>query len=237
MTREFKDRLMEYYFGPYKFGSAKLTTIDPSNIDISEELEMIKKYTEEDVRNTMTLYNEMYKRSAVKNIKIEKVIFNPPATIVFWSDGEKTVVKAHDEAFDPEKGLAMAFCKHCMGDKFKATFKKYNEQWDEQYGKHSIFDEISSYPNNMAIATLKQMVNSAFGVPDKTFLEFPDKTPAEQKVLRAWCSHRAIFTYKALYNYLKMHPYTAENKKYYKNIGLTRYKTLCEAAGYQNETI
>ena len=31
------------------------------------------------------------------NISIKNVIFNPPATIVFWSDDTKTVVKAENE--------------------------------------------------------------------------------------------------------------------------------------------
>ena len=48
---------------------------------------------------------------------IERVLFNNPATVVFWKDGSKTVVKAHNEAFDPEKGLAMAICKKFMGGK------------------------------------------------------------------------------------------------------------------------
>ena len=43
---------------------------------------------------------------------IEKVIFNPPATIVIFKDGTKTVVKTHNEEFDPEKGLLMALSKH-----------------------------------------------------------------------------------------------------------------------------
>lgn len=47
----------------------------------------------------------------------EKVIFNPPATIVFWSDGTKTVVKCNDEKFDEEKGLAMAISKKALGNK------------------------------------------------------------------------------------------------------------------------
>ena len=41
--------------------------------------------------------------------KIKDVIYNDPATIVFWEDGTKTVVKCKNEKFDPEKGLAMAF--------------------------------------------------------------------------------------------------------------------------------
>lgn len=40
--------------------------------------------------------------------KIERVIFHDPATIVFWRDGTKTVVKAHNEKFDKEKGLLAA---------------------------------------------------------------------------------------------------------------------------------
>lgn len=49
--------------------------------------------------------------------EIENVIFNNPATIVFWKDGTKTVVKAVDEAYDPEKGIAMAIAKKMMGNK------------------------------------------------------------------------------------------------------------------------
>ena len=48
--------------------------------------------------------------------KIEKVIFNNPATIVFWKDGTKTVVKVSNEKFDPEKGLAMAIAKKALGN-------------------------------------------------------------------------------------------------------------------------
>lgn len=38
-------------------------------------------------------------------------MFNGAATIVFWADDTKTVVKAIGENFDPEKGLAMAIAK------------------------------------------------------------------------------------------------------------------------------
>lgn len=40
----------------------------------------------------------------------EKVIFNDPATILI-KDGKKYVSKAHDEPFDPEKGLLMCLAK------------------------------------------------------------------------------------------------------------------------------
>lgn len=45
----------------------------------------------------------------------ERVVRNGPATIVFWKDGTKTVVKCHDEDYDPEKGLAMALCRKLWG--------------------------------------------------------------------------------------------------------------------------
>lgn len=61
------------------------------------------------------------------NRSIKNVIFNDPATIVFWDDGTKTVVKAENEPFDPEKGLAMAIAKRVLGNKgdYYNEFKKW----------------------------------------------------------------------------------------------------------------
>ena len=60
--------------------------------------------------------------------KIKNVIFNDPATIVLWNDGTKTVVKCgKDDAFDPEKGLAMAIFKYFFDNAgyFNDVFKKW----------------------------------------------------------------------------------------------------------------
>ena len=73
-----------------------------------------------------------------EKMKIEKVIFNDPATIVFWRDGSKTVVKAKDEPYDPEKGLAMAIAKKVYGNEgnyyneFKKFIKDVKEEKNEQ---------------------------------------------------------------------------------------------------------
>lgn len=64
-----------------------------------------------------TLLDVLARYKCVEKMLIEKVIFNPPATIVFWHDGEKTVVKANNEPFDPEKGLAMAYTKKALGNR------------------------------------------------------------------------------------------------------------------------
>ena len=65
--------------------------------------------------------------------EITNVIFNDPATIVFWSDGTKTVVKAEGEPFDPEKGLAMAIAKKALGNKgnYYNEFKKWLPKKEE----------------------------------------------------------------------------------------------------------
>lgn len=58
-------------------------------------------------------------------ILIERVIFNPPATIVLWKDGSKTVVKVHNEEFDKEKGLAMAILRSEYGAGIRKLFRKW----------------------------------------------------------------------------------------------------------------
>lgn len=61
-------------------------------------------------------------------MEIKDVIFNDPATIVFWADGTKTVVKCQEgDVFDPEKGLAMAIAKKVYGNKhdYYDPFKKW----------------------------------------------------------------------------------------------------------------
>ena len=59
--------------------------------------------------------------------EISKVIFHDPATIVYWSDKTKTIVKCENEKYDPEKGLAMAISKKFFGNKgcYYEHFKKW----------------------------------------------------------------------------------------------------------------
>ena len=57
------------------------------------------------------------KQSTNRRVKIRDVIFSDPATVVFWSDNTKTVVKARGgEKYDKEKGLAMAIIKKITGN-------------------------------------------------------------------------------------------------------------------------
>lgn len=72
--------------------------------------------------------------SAANTAAIKGVIFAPPATIVYWSDGSKTIVKCSEkDVFDPEKGLAMAIAKRCGGN--KGSYYKEIQNWVEKSGK------------------------------------------------------------------------------------------------------
>lgn len=61
-----------------------------------------------------------------------QVIFNPPATIVYWRDGTKTVVRCDNDEFSEEFGFAMACMRKIFGTRnaFKAQFKN---AWSNPY--------------------------------------------------------------------------------------------------------
>ena len=78
-------------------------------------------------RASLYIYDELCSGAMQRMPSIVKVIFNDPATIVMWNDGSKTVVKANNEVFDSEKGLAMAISKRVFGNKgnYFNEFKKW----------------------------------------------------------------------------------------------------------------
>lgn len=66
---------------------------------------------------------------------IDNVIFNYPATIVFWKDGTKTVVKCqYGEIYDKEKGIALCFMKKYFDNKgyFNDIFRKWINEDEEE---------------------------------------------------------------------------------------------------------
>lgn len=84
-------------------------------------------------RQPNTAANKTEKETKMKTTKpngpsIIDVIYNPPATVVFWDDGSKTVVKCGEhDIYDPEKGLAMAVAKKAFGNEgnYYETFKEW----------------------------------------------------------------------------------------------------------------
>jgi hypothetical protein len=102
---------------------------------------------------------------------IKKVIFNGPATIVYWADGTKTVVKAQPgEVYDREKGLAMAISKKALGNKgnYLETFKKWEAEDDvvkeKEYKKQTdkMFKEIEK-KTSYEMKKFKSKIETCFG--------------------------------------------------------------------------
>ena len=106
------------------------------------------------MEETMYSFHDRWLRPAKfefreKGLGIERVLFNNPATIVFWADGTKTVVKCRKgDKWDAEKGLAMACAKKLMGNrdgyhKTLATHYKKKRVWEEEMGTEQIRDAVS----------------------------------------------------------------------------------------------
>lgn len=115
--------------------------------------------------------NPMY---AVVNtmFSIKDVIFNPPATIVFWGDGSKTVVKCqNEEEFDPEKGLTMAFFKRMHDNKgrYFEEIKKWTNKYYDKYpiGDDGVTIEIHGKDWIDIYSKIKNMLNPLFTNTDE----------------------------------------------------------------------
>lgn len=91
-------------------------------------------YLQHDIAATQALFEPMFEISKT-TMGIKNVIFHDPATIVYWMDGSKTVVKCQSgDTFDPEKGLAMAISKRVYGDngRYYELFKEWLPEPDEK---------------------------------------------------------------------------------------------------------
>lgn len=89
-------------------------TFEPINIDVmfSSRPTTAKK---EEAKKPVDSFET--KQSTNRRVKIKDVIFSDPATVVFWNDNTKTVVKTRGgEKYDKEKGLAMAIIKKITGN-------------------------------------------------------------------------------------------------------------------------
>lgn len=76
------------------------------------------------------------------------VIFNNPATIVYWDDGTKTVVKCQPgDVFSAEAGLTTAMLKKYMGN--DNTFNRVINEWLKRTGQyHSVLPALTT-PDRM----------------------------------------------------------------------------------------
>ena len=105
----------------------------------------MKSYMDTDMFITNKLVMSKLKVATIKN-----VIFNNPATIVFWQDGTKTVVKCSDlDDYDPEKGLAMAIVKKVFGNEgnYYNVFRKWLPKAEDsvEFDLTDIFKDVFKF--------------------------------------------------------------------------------------------
>lgn len=122
--------------------------------------------------------------------EIKNVIFNDPATIVFWEDGTKTVVKCQDgDEFDPEKGLAMAIVKKAYGN--KGSYCNKLKKWlpkEEKVDSNDILSRIFEtkvFPvnpdRNEFLTSFKKGISDAFDIIFKGTKCTPDNDSVSSK--------------------------------------------------------
>lgn len=59
------------------------------------------------------------------SLRIKKVIYNGPATIILWDDGIKTVVKCKEgDPYSHEAGFALAVLKRLTGNNFHRSLRE-----------------------------------------------------------------------------------------------------------------
>lgn len=121
----------------------------------------------------------------MSRLKITKVIFNEPATIVFWSDGTKTVVKCcEDDTFDKEKGLAMAILKKLSWNDSKA-FHRGLRRWIKPEPEPEIESSISK-----PFANWGEIVRRRFNDYINQCLSKADSEEKEYTIICPCCSNR-----------------------------------------------
>ena len=121
------------------------------NVDKGAVDSMVYAYMARGNGKSQFAMTEMFKKMQQDKygpFAISDVIFNDPATIVFWADGTKTVVKCQKgETFDPEKGLAMAIAKKIYGGKhnYYEVFAKHVGRYNKKQKKEEEKEKILKF--------------------------------------------------------------------------------------------
>ncbi len=93
--------------------------------------------------------------------EIKNVKFDGPATIVFWADGTKTVVKCQGgDDYSEEVGLAMCVVKKAFGNKSKYNdiFKKWCSSYDTETDADDCLSEAYKQFRNHVLKTFNEII-------------------------------------------------------------------------------
>lgn len=129
----------------------------PCGTPLNKEIEGTKTLSPSSM---VTTYKDLEFYKCYMIPEVLEIRYNGPATIVFWEDNTKTVVKVQpgELCYDPDKAFAMAVCKKLFGNKFnrhlteaqKAFKKCYEEECEEECEKECIrFDNLITMVQNI----------------------------------------------------------------------------------------
>ena len=93
--------------------------------------------------------------------EIKSVKFDGPATIVFWADGTKTVVKCQDgDDYSKEVGLAMCIVKKVFGNtsKYNDIFKKWCPSYESETDADDCLSEAYKQFRNHVLKTFNEII-------------------------------------------------------------------------------
>lgn len=161
----------------------------PGSSVITAEIEGLVEDREEVARVWPTRSSCQYGLSNILNgyqnpPKIQKVIFNNPATIILWTDGTKTVVKCQPgDIYDKEKGFAMAYLKKLLGN--DNTFNKEINKWVEEETRPVVKLNTRKRISRRIRDVLIQMVQMGVACVDEVPAAYRDAIRKELEMARS----------------------------------------------------
>ncbi len=128
--------IMEMVSNDFSCCETVITIRIPYGTPINKEIEGTKTFSP----------SSMVTSNGYKIPEVREIRYNGPATIVFWEDNTKTVVKMQhgEERYDPDKAFTMAVCKKLFGNKFNRHLAKAQKA----FMKH-IIKELENFKNKM----------------------------------------------------------------------------------------
>ena len=99
----------------------------------------------------------------VNPFNIKRVIFNGPATIVFWNDGTKTVVKcAEEEIYNKRTAIMWAIMKKAYGNSSRVN-KAFDELIEGDKASNDNTEDDFDVNSSLRWAA-KNLINSMYGL-------------------------------------------------------------------------
>lgn len=108
---------------------------------------------------------------------IKKVIVNPPATIILWNDGTKTIAKhspTDEKPFDPEKGVLICFFKKIFPYAPNRLVSSFMAKGDYAYDEYKESKKLALEEKEQKSSFVK--VLDKIGLTASTIMGVPDET-------------------------------------------------------------